>query len=262
MRVDLGDFFFESTVETEFDKLPAEYFYCSAENEYPLLTVPMVNPEWIRQTYFRVLNNFHRRDFARVFQGASSGYDIDIRYTHCYPVSFFGQALSPLDNAMPLVHAAIKEKWNVAGKIKEVHGWQLLGYDKGYNFVNHCDNSIYGGENGTYWKINTPERHFSFLMYLNNCVDDVYKKPEDFSGGELVFARIKNKLTGEALRIKPKAGVAYIFPSNPIFCHEVTPVTAGYRVSVVNWLNVTATPKEIQRKDVELVDDSKAVFNF
>ena len=61
-------------------------------------------------------------------------------------------------------------------------------------------------------------------------------KRHHFSGGELCFNYLFDE-KGLPVCIRPEAGDMVVFPSNPIYSHEVHPVTAGYRLTLVQWHN-------------------------
>jgi hypothetical protein len=67
--------------------------------------------------------------------------------------------------------------------------------------------------------------------YSYNCVVSIVAFPkEGFEGGELYF-RLQN------VKIKPKAGDIYIFPSNFMYPHRAMPVTSGTKYSMVTMLD-------------------------
>jgi|AntAceMinimDraft_1070359.scaffolds.fasta_scaffold03437_4 hypothetical protein len=67
--------------------------------------------------------------------------------------------------------------------------------------------------------------------YSYNCVVSIVAFPtDDWEGGELYF-RLQN------VKIKPKAGDVYIFPSNFMYPHRAMPVTSGTKYSMVTMLD-------------------------
>ena len=54
--------------------------------------------------------------------------------------------------------------------------------------------------------------------------------PDDYEGGELYFDKFN-------LKIKPKAGDLYLFPSSYLFSHAAMPVTDGIKYSIVTMLD-------------------------
>ena len=73
------------------------------------------------------------------------------------------------------------------------------------------------------------EHHDHGFSY--NCTVSLVAYPnDDYEGGELYF-RLQN------LKIKPRAGDLYIFPSNFIYPHVAMPVTSGTKYSIVTMLD-------------------------
>lgn len=92
--------------------------------------------------------------------------------------------------------------------IQQDTGYDLLRYEVGCFFNTHVDTG-----NGVY-------RTLSCSFMLN----------EEYDGGMWEFFH------GE-LKLKPPKGSAVVFPSNFLFPHAITPVTAGTRFSIVTWFN-------------------------
>lgn len=94
-----------------------------------------------------------------------------------------------------------------AHNIGELRYWEAMNYVKygpGQHFQEHSDNG------------------FSY-----NCVVSLVAYPnDDYDGGELYF-RLQN------LKIKPKAGDLFIFPSNFMYPHRAMPVENGTKYSIV-----------------------------
>ena len=72
---------------------------------------------------------------------------------------------------------------------------------------------------------------------------------DDYEGGELFFDKLN-------LKIKPKAGDLYLFPSSYIYSHAAMPVTSGIKYSVVtmlDYLEAAHTPeyREIEKRYAE-----------
>ena len=64
------------------------------------------------------------------------------------------------------------------------------------------------------------------LIYLN----------DDFKGGMLRFDRFN-------YRVKPRAGMAVLFPSDCRYIHEAENVTDGVRYAIVSWASVNGVDK-------------------
>lgn len=115
---------------------------------------------------------------------------------------------------------------------------QVLEYTQGAFYIKHADDSseLVNAEGETVGFVQVaPQRKMSSVLFassheINECIG------ECFSGGELVFNYLFDK-EGHPLTLRPKAGDMVIFPSNPIYSHEVLPVKEGYRLSLVQWHN-------------------------
>jgi Rps23 Pro-64 3,4-dihydroxylase Tpa1-like proline 4-hydroxylase len=106
--------------------------------------------------------------------------------------------------------AAVKDyarKFNV-GELRYWEAMNFVKYGPGQHFQEHSDNG-----------------------YSYNCVVSLVAYPNDnYSGGELEF-----RLQG--LKIKPKAGDLFIFPSNYMYPHKSLPVQSGTKHSIVTMLD-------------------------
>jgi hypothetical protein len=91
--------------------------------------------------------------------------------------------------------------------IGELRYWEAMNfikYEKNQHFMEHHDHG-----------------------YSYNCVVSMVAYPnDDYEGGELFF-RLLN------LKVKPRAGDLYIFPSNFMYPHQAMPVTDGTKYSIV-----------------------------
>ena len=113
---------------------------------------------------------------------------------------------------------------------------QVLEYKNGYYYKKHADDSselINKDGNTIGFKTVAPQRKISTVLFATNYserIDDDYS----FNGGELVFNYLfdNNK---NMVEIKPNMGDLVIFPSNPIFSHEIFKVKEGYRLTLVQW---------------------------
>ncbi len=85
------------------------------------------------------------------------------------------------------------------------------------------------------WKRNNPERDLTGLLYISESVDTP-TEPNQFSGGHLLLDNLI--MDNSPVRIRPTKGQLIMFPSHPMFVHQVEPITAGYRISFVNWYSV------------------------
>jgi len=119
---------------------------------------------------------------------------------------------------------------------------QALEYTKGGFYIKHADDSseIVNSDGETVGFVQVaPERKLTTVLFAtsHHSNDDTGMH---FGGGELVFNYLFDG-TGEPIRIRPKAGDMVIFPSNPLYSHEVLPVTEGYRLTLVQWHDAIVT---------------------
>lgn len=101
---------------------------------------------------------------------------------------------------------------------------QVLRYFPGGYYQGHSDSENME-PNNHYWK-KVIDRDLSLLIYLN----------DDFEGGELHFNKFHYTL-------KPKAGMAVIFPSDNRYMHTAQTVHEGMRQAIVTWGAVKGVKK-------------------
>jgi hypothetical protein len=107
--------------------------------------------------------------------------------------------------------AAVSSYSNIFGideKLQDIEEYQLLKYSGGQHYDAHYDGGTYS------------HRAVSPILYLN----------DDYEGGEIEFVNF-------GLKIKPKAGSLFIFPSNYAYRHIAHPVTSGTKYAIVTWLH-------------------------
>jgi Uncharacterized iron-regulated protein len=106
--------------------------------------------------------------------------------------------------------AAVKDyarRFNI-GELRYWEAMNFVKYGPGQHFQEHSDNG-----------------------YSYNCVVSLVAYPnDDYLGGELEF-----RLQG--LKIKPRAGDLFIFPSNYMYPHKSLPVESGTKHSIVTMLD-------------------------
>lgn len=115
---------------------------------------------------------------------------------------------------------------------------QALEYTQGDFYIKHADDSseIVDKEGKTVGFVQVaPQRKISTVLFTTSY-DDELNDNQHFNGGELVFNYLFDA-EGEPISIRPKAGDMLVFPSNPIYSHEVMPVKEGYRLTLVQWHN-------------------------
>jgi hypothetical protein len=95
--------------------------------------------------------------------------------------------------------------------ISELRYWESLNFVKygpGQHFQEHTDHG-----------------------YSYNCVvSTVTYVNDDYEGGEIYFRK-------QGIKIKPKAGDLFIFPSNYMYPHQALPVISGTKYSIVTMLD-------------------------
>jgi hypothetical protein len=115
--------------------------------------------------------------------------------------------------------------------------WQDL-YDRKLSVVKHYSRNFNLGEL-RYWEAMNfvkygPGQHFQEHTdhgYSYNCVVSLVAYPnDDYVGGELEF-----RLQG--IKVKPRAGDLFIFPSNFMYPHKSLPVESGTKHSIVTMLD-------------------------
>lgn len=106
---------------------------------------------------------------------------------------------------------------------------QYLRYRSGDYFIPHADESSAHASSNSYL------RKISIICYLNTQVEDIASTIGNFQEGELVLYGLlddqKSKTSG--FPISATAGLLIAFKSDLL--HEVCPITAGERYSIVSW---------------------------
>ncbi|MEJ2499587.1 MAG: 2OG-Fe(II) oxygenase [Campylobacterales bacterium] len=119
---------------------------------------------------------------------------------------------------------------------------QALEYTKGGFYVKHADdsNDVVNSEGETVGFIPVaPERKITTVLFATSH-ESHGGKGMHFGGGELFFNYLHDS-KGNPVSIRPKAGDMVVFPSNPLYSHEVLPVTQGYRLTLVQWHDAIVT---------------------
>lgn len=113
---------------------------------------------------------------------------------------------------------------------------QVLEYQKGFFYTQHADDSssIFDENKNTIGFKNVAlNRKLTTVLFGTTC-DQSKNDNYHFSGGELVFNYLKDQ-NNQTIKFTPSAGDMIVFPSNPIFSHEVLKVLHGYRLTLVQW---------------------------
>jgi predicted 2-oxoglutarate/Fe(II)-dependent dioxygenase YbiX len=100
----------------------------------------------------------------------------------------------------------------------------LMRYHAGGFYVKHADSQNPQPATRTWKKV--IDRDLSLLIYLN----------DDFEGGGLKFEKFN-------YRLRPRAGMVVMFPSDSRYVHTAEIVTHGVRYAVVSWASVRGIPK-------------------
>ncbi len=114
---------------------------------------------------------------------------------------------------------------------------QTLEYTKGSFYIKHADdsNELIDDKGETVGFIQVaPQRKLSTVLFATSSSSHKDKEGMHFKGGELLFNYLFDS-KGDPVRFFPEAGDMIIFPSNPIYSHEVVPVEEGYRLTLVQW---------------------------
>lgn len=141
------------------------------------------------------------------YQNIRTNLLLDITYTSDICDNFvlqnvnniFYTSLLSLSNSYVIRHAIMEPLFH--------ENYQLLKYSGGEEYKAHYD----GGTN--------IGRAISAICYLN----------DDYEGGEIEFVNFK-------IKIKPKAGMFILFPSNYAYRHVAHPVTSGIKYAIVTWI--------------------------
>ena len=115
-----------------------------------------------------------------------------------------------IHNQMYLLLAASTVPYARKHDIDQLHheGYNMLRYSGGQEYKAHADGTTAGG------------RAVSAILYLN----------DDYEGGEVEFVNF-------GVKIKPKAGMLLLFPSNYPYTHIAHPVTSGTKYAIVTWIH-------------------------
>lgn len=115
---------------------------------------------------------------------------------------------------------------------------QALEYTEGAFYIKHADDSNEvvneAGETVGFVQV-APQRKITTVLFATSH-SETQGDATHFCGGELCFNYLCDA-EGAPIRLYPEAGDMVVFPSNPIFSHEVLPVREGYRLTLVQWHN-------------------------
>jgi prolyl 4-hydroxylase len=109
----------------------------------------------------------------------------------------------------------------IIDRLGELYVGLVIQSDEGYRYNRYREGGGY--------KLHVDRSHMN-RTYQARTLSVVINLNQDFEGGELHFPR-------QDLKLKLGMGDLCIFPSTYTHPHEVLPVTAGVRKSIVSWLN-------------------------
>jgi predicted 2-oxoglutarate/Fe(II)-dependent dioxygenase YbiX len=110
-----------------------------------------------------------------------------------------------------------------------------LEYWESLNFVKY--------DQGEYVEVHS-DHGYNHICVLS-CVGYIN---DDYEGGELFFDKLN-------LKIKPKAGDLYLYPSTYLYSHASLPITSGTKYAIVTFMDYLEAPhtpeyKEIEKKEI------------
>jgi len=120
----------------------------------------------------------------------------------------------------------------LTNKLREtfnINGMEVTGYEGAYQFTEYKEGEYFD------WHTDSTD-----TIYRNRFISIVIQLNNTYEGGVLEIKNIK----GETMPIENKIGTLYIFNSRLV--HRVTPVVAGIRYSLVNWVSLVKTDSKKQ----------------
>jgi hypothetical protein len=112
-----------------------------------------------------------------------------------------------------------------------------LGYWAPLNFVKY--------DQGEYIEVHSDhvDTHICVLSSVGYINDD-------YEGGELFFDKLN-------IKIKPKAGDLYLYPSTYLYSHASLPITSGTKYAIVTFLDYLEAPHTAEYKEIEKKEIAK-----
>jgi len=169
---------------------------------------------------------------------ARTGYaNLDKEYRDCFDFKIKKNVESPEGKTESTL--LLEEIWEDAkaaqvGPVEHYRngfGIAPLNYWEAFNFIK------YGP--GQHFDVHS-DHGYSYICTLSS----VGYLNDDYEGGELFFDKLN-------LKIKPKAGDLYLFPSSYIYSHAAMPVTSGTKYSVVTMLDYLEAPHTPDYREIE-----------
>ncbi len=177
----------------------------------------LIRPNIIPKGDIDLLLQLKQQDPSFALAGVDSdsqNQNLDTRNTLWYPIP--PDINLHLQNCIQQCYHSLWE-WKFRARIKSIEAVQYLGYPVGGHYIAHNDSEQIDPVTHKWFR--SSPRDISVLAYLT----------DDYEGGELEFIDL-------GLTIRPKAGTIIAFPSYHEFTHKVHPVTAGFRDSLVCWI--------------------------
>jgi hypothetical protein len=113
----------------------------------------------------------------------------------------------------------------------QMFGLAPLKYWESFNFIK------YGADQ--HFQVHS-DHGYSYICVLSS----VGYINDDYEGGELFFDKFN-------LKIKPRAGDLYLFPSSFIYSHAAMPITSGTKYSIVTMLDYLEAPHTPEYREIE-----------
>lgn len=222
-----SDFLISLNIETKF--LPNPYY------DYPYLIIE----NFISDKACQEINSLIKKD--RNYQKAKvkikknvilSKTNESIRKTNIYKLN--KKYLTIYKNSFRKNQSLIEDFFKMP--ITKSTKVQTLEYLKDFFYKMHSDDSsmVYKDDELVGFLTVSSERKLSSVLFTTSYDEKV--GDNSFTGGELLFNYLYDE-NEEQIKIKAKAGMMIIFPSNPFFTHEVLKVKEGRRISLVQWHN-------------------------
>ncbi len=167
-------------------------------------------------------------DAATIYAGAATAVDPSIRRARDVDIAgdLRGAFASRLEAAMPALARHFAQPLTVAS------GASFLRYEAGDFFRPHRDRASRDASDGGN---ETASRRVSVVVFLNEQRDPPGEW--EYAGGSLTLFGLVDgpEWRGVGIPVTPAAGMLVAFDSTVL--HEVTAVTAGCRITAVDWLS-------------------------
>ena len=196
----------------------------------------------------RLENELSKENNPYKWKTAKTGYNLeDKRYRDCADFKIksnpngylmLGGESVPPENKKE-TELALEKIWedsytaqiNPVEDYSKIFGLAPLNYWESFNFVKYGEDQ--------HFQVHS-DHGYSYICVLSSVgyINDNYE------GGELFFDKLN-------LKIKPKAGDLYLFPSSYIYSHAAMPVTKGVKYSIVTMLDYLEAPHTPEYREIE-----------